>query len=41
MYMSIFLSSHHLAPRDETRVVRLGGKHLYPLSRLVGPLLYL
>ena len=31
------LSFHCVGPRDQTRVFRLGSKHLYPLSPLAGP----
>lgn len=33
LQMSI-LSSNHMVFRDRTQVIRLGGRHLYPLSHL-------
>ena len=30
---------HHVGPRDQTQVLRLGCKHLYPLSHVAGPLI--
>lgn len=29
------LSFHHVGLRDQTEVIRLGGKHLYPLSKII------
>lgn len=34
--VSIF-SSHHMSPGDQTQVVGLGNRHLYPLSYLASP----
>lgn len=31
-------SFHHVDPRDQTQAIKLGGKHLYLLSRLVAQL---
>lgn len=28
---------NHVVPRDQTQVIRLGSKHLYPLSHLISP----
>lgn len=33
----LVLSLHHVGPRDETQVVRLGVRCLYSLSHLAGP----
>lgn len=30
-------SVHYMGPRDQTRVMRLGSKHLYLVSHLSGP----
>lgn len=35
----LVLSYHHGVPRDQTRIIRIGSKHLYPLSHLSGPLM--
>ena len=32
---------HHVGPRNQTMVISLGSKHLYPLSHLSGPILEL
>ena len=34
VYIGQFSFSTHVDPRDQTHVVRLGGKRLYPLSTL-------
>lgn len=28
---------HYAGPRDQIEVIRLGGKHIYPLNHLAGP----
>lgn len=33
----VILSFYHMSLETQTRVTILGGRHLYPLSRLVGP----
>jgi hypothetical protein len=35
------LSSHQVCPREQTQVVRFGGKHFYPMSGFSSPSLYL
>lgn len=34
------LSFHHMAPRNQTQVIRLDCNHLCPLSHIAGPLLH-
>lgn len=33
----LVLSFHYMGSGDQTQVIRLGGKPLYPLSRFAGP----
>ena len=33
----LVFSVHYVGPRDQTHIIRLGGKHLYLVSHLSGP----
>lgn len=32
------LSFHHVSAENQTQVIRCGGKYLYPMSHLTGPI---
>lgn len=36
----LVLSLHHVVVREGTRVLSLGGKSLYPMRHLAGPMVY-
>lgn len=36
--LKLFLSLYYVGHRDQSQVTRLGGKHLYTLRQLTGPL---
>jgi hypothetical protein len=33
-FVKLVLSFHHIGPGDQSQIIRLGGKHFYPLSYL-------
>lgn len=35
-FEELVISSNDVDPRDQTHIIRHGGKHLYPLNHLVG-----